>query len=43
MSDVPFDCQKAWDYIDEIYKDADEPRLEDYIRATGLDSFEPPI
>lgn len=43
MSEVPFDCQKAWDYIDEIYKDKDTPRLEDYIQATGLDSFGPPI
>jgi len=43
MSDVPFDCQKAWDYIDEIYKDKDKPRLQDYIKATGLDSFGPPI
>ena len=43
MSDVPFDCQKAWDYIDEIYKDKDEPKLQDYIKATGLDSFGPPI
>jgi predicted O-methyltransferase YrrM len=43
MSEVPFECQKAWDYIDEIYKDTDKPRLEDYIKATGLDSFEPPI
>jgi predicted O-methyltransferase YrrM len=43
MSEVPFDCQKAWDYIDEIYKDKDKPRLEDYIQATGLDSFGPPI
>ena len=43
MSEVPFDCQKAWDYIDEIYKDKDTPRLADYIKATGLDSFGPPI
>jgi predicted O-methyltransferase YrrM len=43
MSEVPFDCQKAWDYIDEIYKDRDTPRLGDYIQATGLDSFGPPI
>lgn len=43
MSELPFDCQKAWDYIDEIYKDKDTPRLEDYIQATGLDSFGPPI
>ena len=43
MSDVPFDCQKAWDYIDDIYKDKDKPRLQDYIKATGLDSFGPPI
>jgi len=43
MSEVPFDCQKAWDYIDEIYKDTDTPRLKEYIEATGLDSFGPPI
>lgn len=43
MSDVPFECQKAWDYINDIYKDIDKPRLKDYIKATGLDSFEPPI
>ncbi|TET08659.1 MAG: O-methyltransferase [Candidatus Thorarchaeota archaeon] len=43
MSEVPFDCQKAWDYIDEIYKDTDSPRLKDYIEATGLESFGPPI
>ena len=43
MSEVPFDCQKAWDYIDGIYKDKDTPRLADYIQATGLDSFGPPI
>ncbi|MBY8997753.1 MAG: O-methyltransferase [Candidatus Thorarchaeota archaeon] len=43
MSEVPFDCQEAWDYIDEIYKDKDKPRLKEYIEATGLDSFGPPI
>ena len=43
MSEVPFDCQKAWDYIDEKYKDRDKPRLKDYIKATGLDSFGQPI
>ncbi|MFW9976403.1 MAG: O-methyltransferase [Candidatus Thorarchaeota archaeon] len=43
MSEVPFDCQRAWDYIDEIYKETDKPRMEDYIKATGLDSFEPVI
>jgi len=43
MSEVPFDCQKAWDYIDDIYKDKDKPRLQDYIKDTGLDSFGPPI
>jgi predicted O-methyltransferase YrrM len=43
MSEVPFDCQKAWDYIDEIYKEKDKPRLKDYIKATGLESFGPPI
>ncbi|MGD9396333.1 MAG: class I SAM-dependent methyltransferase [Candidatus Thorarchaeota archaeon] len=43
MSEVPFDCQKAWDYIDEIYKDQDRLRLDDYIKATGLKSFGPPI
>jgi predicted O-methyltransferase YrrM len=43
MSDIPYDCQKAWNYIDEIYKDNDRLRLEDYIKATGLDSFGPPI
>ncbi|MHA2025060.1 MAG: O-methyltransferase [Candidatus Thorarchaeota archaeon] len=43
MSEVPFDCQNAWDYIDEIYRDTDRPRLEDYIKAAGHDSFEPPI
>ncbi len=43
MSDVPFECQKAWDYIDEIYRDIDKPRLKEYIKASGLESFEPPI
>ena len=43
MTDVPFDCQKAWDYIDELYQEKDEPRLQEYIEATGLDSFGPPI
>ena len=43
MSEVPFNCQKAWDYIDDIYADVDKPRLKDYIKATGLDSFEPPV
>ena len=43
MTDVPFDCQKAWDYIDELYQEKDEPRLREYIEATGLDSFGPPI
>ncbi len=43
MNEVPFDCQRAWDYIDEIYKETDKPRMEDYIKATGLDSFEPVI
>jgi predicted O-methyltransferase YrrM len=43
MSEVPYDCKKAWNYIDEIYKDKDKLRLEEYIKATGLDSFGPPI
>jgi predicted O-methyltransferase YrrM len=43
MSDVPYDCQKAWDYIEEIYKDKDDLRLDKYIKATGLQSFGPPI
>ncbi|MFW9789275.1 MAG: O-methyltransferase [Candidatus Thorarchaeota archaeon] len=43
MSEVPFDCQKAWDYIDDIYKDTDRLRLDDFINATGLESFGPPI
>jgi len=43
MSEVPFDCQKAWDYIDEIYKDKDDLRLNEYIKATGLKEFGPPI
>ena len=43
MSEVPFDCQKAWDYIDEIYKGKDDLRLDEYIKATGLKEFGPPI
>ncbi|NHI88323.1 MAG: O-methyltransferase [Candidatus Thorarchaeota archaeon] len=43
MTEVPFDCQNAWDYIEEIYKDTDRPKLEEYIKATGLVSFGPPI
>ncbi|MFW9793684.1 MAG: O-methyltransferase, partial [Candidatus Thorarchaeota archaeon] len=43
MSDIPYDCQKAWDYIEEIYKDNDSLRLDDFINATGLTSFGPPI
>ena len=43
MSEVPFDCQKAWDYIDEIYKDKDDLRLDEFIKATGLKEFGPPI
>jgi len=43
MIEVPFDCQRAWDYIDEIYRETDKPRMEDYSKATGLDSFEPVI
>ncbi|MFW9963541.1 MAG: O-methyltransferase [Candidatus Sifarchaeia archaeon] len=43
MSEVPFDCQKALDYVDEIYKETDKPRMEDFTKATGLDSFEPVI
>ncbi len=43
MNEVPFDCQRAWDYIDEIYKETDKPRMKDYTKATGLDSFEPVI
>jgi predicted O-methyltransferase YrrM len=43
MSEVPFDCQTAWDYIDEIYKDSDKLRLDEYIKATGLKNFGQPI
>jgi predicted O-methyltransferase YrrM len=43
MSEVPFDCQKAWDYIDEIYRDKDDLRLDEYIKAAGLKEFGPPI
>jgi predicted O-methyltransferase YrrM len=43
MSEVPFDCQKAWDYIEEIYNDKDTLKLNEFIEATGLDSFGPPI
>ncbi|KXH75661.1 MAG: hypothetical protein AM326_08820 [Candidatus Thorarchaeota archaeon SMTZ-45] len=43
MSEVPFDCQKALDYVDEIYKETDRPRMQDYAEATGLESFEPVI
>jgi predicted O-methyltransferase YrrM len=43
MSEVPFDSQKAWEYIDSIYKSNDRLRLADYIRATGIESFGPPI
>ncbi|MHA2043154.1 MAG: O-methyltransferase [Candidatus Thorarchaeota archaeon] len=43
MSEVPFDCQKAWDYIDDLYRETDKPRLKEYIIATGIDTFGPPI
>ena len=43
MSEVPFDCQKAWDYIDDLYRAQDSPRLEDYINSIGLDDYGPPI
>ena len=43
MSEVPFDSQKAWEYIDDIYKSNDRLRLAEYIKATGIESFGPPI
>jgi predicted O-methyltransferase YrrM len=43
MSEVPFECQKAWDYIDEIYQEKDRPRMKDFINAAGVDAFGPTI